>query len=172
MSVVIIMDTGRHAGHRAVADTLSSILEKNWEVHLVDMSGKEPMHEKFYEIVRCGPPFVITLDLAGFELKTELETPSLNSVPCRMAHILFEEIEEYAGILKERFNFSMFFYCREKVAEQIKGRYPDVPNIRGNDYLCETQREVRERDADEWLSDFLREAMVAAGGRAGKDGKS
>ena len=128
-TAVIVINTKNHPEHRESAALLYKALEGRMRIDTVDMAGAGMLHEKYFTIRSCNPLFVITLDMAGFELRTENDTFSYNQIPCRMMHLLFGELQEYETLLTGKFNFSMFFYGRRQLCEKIRACYPEIENV-------------------------------------------
>lgn len=132
---ILVIDTKKHPEHKKLAAVIKelvqsgNLLEGMIELGTVDMAQKLPLHEIYFQISSAMPEFVITLDLAGFELRTEGDGYSYNTIPCRMAHFLLGEPEKYREILAGEFNFSMFFYAAQKSCAAIQKEYPELLNV-------------------------------------------
>lgn len=132
---IIVMDTKKHPEHKALSEIIKEIvqsgnlLKENTKLRTVDMALEMPLHEKYFQICSGTPEFVITFDLAGFELRTENDGYSYNTIPCRMAHFLLGETEQYREILAGEFNFSMFFYAYPQSCQEIQKEYPELLNV-------------------------------------------
>lgn len=132
---VIVIDTKKYPEHKKMSGKIKEmvqsgeLLEGVTEMQVVDMAQAGPLYEKYFQICSYTPTFVITLDLAGFELRTEGDGYSYNTIPCRMAHFLFEAAEMYREILAGEFNFSMFFYAYPQSSKMIQKEYPELLNV-------------------------------------------
>lgn len=131
---IIVINTKLYPTHLEVASFLKKAIENSPPVpfltlHVVDMGQPLPLHELYNQIADLYPFFIITLDLSGFELRTDSDGFSYNRIPCRMAHILLKEAGNYTGQLSDCMNFSMFFYAFPTVCQSLKTQYPNLLNL-------------------------------------------
>lgn len=162
MKVVYIINSKKYAYHKQVLNDLMQIC--SGEVY--DMSDGCEHNVRYNQIAECRADVIITLDAAGFELRTGNDTLSLNSLYCRCAHILFGKIDSYGSDIKARQNLSMFTYISTRNnLEEVSKQLREVPNI---EYFCEYEykssdenrlRENRE-NLSKWWEAFCKSAMV------------
>lgn len=130
MKIVIVINTGEYKRHSKMGEVFSNVLrEKGYEINTIDLGKDISPHEKSGMIKQVQPHLIITFDMAGFELRTTLDSASYNVMPYRMAHILPGEYSLYSKWLQESMNFSMFFYAPVKTAEEIKKNHPEIENV-------------------------------------------
>lgn len=109
MKIAIIINSIRYKNHTEKAEIFKRVLgNKVNELLLIDMNSRLKDYEIFYQLRDYKPDLVITFDLAGFELRTELNDISLNILPCRMAHILFDKSYKYPELKSVLLNISHF----------------------------------------------------------------
>lgn len=129
MKIVMVIDTGRRPEHRKISDIYINALSVENDIYLVDMSSGKPWHVLFAEIVSYKCDLVVAFDCAGFELKTELNMLSYNTLTCRVAHI-FTDMKQKASDLSEQFNLSHFVYLPQGTGfEEFAGEHKNMPNV-------------------------------------------
>lgn len=143
MKIVIVINTKQYPSHAQRAALLQTELSERegYVVTLIDMGTNIPLHEKTYAISNESAKLIITLDMAGFELRNTMESASYNVMHCRMAHLLFGQYKEYEKWLDEIMNFSMFFFAEEKLCKQIQQKHSHIDNIRCVEYLTQLEDE-------------------------------
>ncbi len=104
-----------------------------WETKGLDFTADVPDYTCFRTMADYNPNLLVTLNLAGFSLKTDAEEASLNRIPCRMAHLMKHPYENYAkhnNVLSRTINFSMYFLTeKEETALQMQKQFPDIEHI-------------------------------------------
>ncbi len=136
MKILFVINSGKFAYHNILYSDLAEEFRNFWtdrtgdavELFCVDMNqintqGKA-LYELFYEIQDVNADLIVTLDCAGFELRTEGDGLSLNILPSRMIHILCGRKEMFREELSLRQNFSMFL-C--SMAGESFGEH--IPNV-------------------------------------------
>lgn len=167
MRTGIVINTKKYTYHSYLAALFETAASAHGEVKVFDMAETKPLHEKYYALAESGCNLLLTLDCAGFELRTENDTLSYNNFGCRMAHILLRSMQEYREELRQQMNFSMFvFSVKEEDVRSIKDRYPNIPNIElfpQIDYKekSEETKKISERIIKEWFLYLLEEAELS-----------
>lgn len=110
---------------------------------IYELDSKKPLHEHFYFINNTEADFYITLDLAGFEMKTDGGRLGYNLISRRMANLLLLPMKSYPSeILNSAMNFSMFFYtARKEELVLYKETYPELPHIIYSSYFSLQQED-------------------------------
>lgn len=128
---LIVIDGLQYHYHYDVGEILTSRLMKwGYICSTLDLSTGKKAHEYYKDIVNVGADLIITLDMAGYQFTTELETPSLNTISCRIVNIVFASLENLEHYFKLPLNFSMFFYCDDQEnIYKFNEKYPNVPNL-------------------------------------------
>lgn len=161
MKTIIVVREEMSSKYRNMTDSFRSALkERSIECHLITVNRKAPLHEQFYAIRDHKSQLIITIDLAGFEFRNELEGLSYNNLPCRMAHLLCDKYEVCPAELNMDLNFSMFFYTASKEqAEKIKEKYPNVENVKSMAELVDITNANKnvEKTAKDIIKQILRD---------------
>lgn len=156
MKIKIIINNGIYREHKIIAEAFEKeLLEKKYEVNIIDLGKDIPAHEKNGMIKQGQPHLIITFDMAGFELRTTLDSASYNVMPYRMVHILPGEYSLYSKWLQESMNFSMFFYATTETTEEIKKNHPETENV----YLTNTFSNPRWWDNDNTVRELVNQII-------------
>lgn len=157
IQTMIVIDSKKKTYHNRMAAELAEVADRYGSAQIYDMAKELPLHEKYYALKKSGVDFLVSFDCAGFELRTENDTLSYNNLDCRMAHILFRDMEEYREELKQQMNFSMFlFSMKQENVERIREHFPNIPNVEWMerpDYQGNT-KENHEKNREIWESWF------------------
>ena len=128
---LIVIDSSKNKEHEKLSHYLEESLEKaGWKVQSLDFKTEIQEFNSFRTMADYKPELLITLDLAGFCMKTDAEEASYNRIPCRMAHLLFSSYREYEEILARTINFSMYFFTGSReTALQMQKEFPHIEHI-------------------------------------------
>jgi hypothetical protein len=130
MKIVFVINSKKYFYHKDMLRQFLISAEKYGTCRIIDLSVGTAFHMIYDEIEQSGCDLLISLDLAGFEFRTETNTLSYNNLGCRMAHVLFRGMHEYREELRQQMNFSMFlFSMREEDVAVMNDRYPNIPNV-------------------------------------------
>lgn len=91
-----------------------------------------PEEEKLFmqELRSIEQKFLITVNLAGFELTTLRKGIFYNILNCKSLHLLTERHLKNEYLLAKQLSISMFFYCQgEHYYNFLKKTYPDIPYL-------------------------------------------
>lgn len=167
--IALVVNTEQYRYHKEVSELFRETICSFYPsimIELFDMAKTQVLHEMYFALRDYDPQQLISFDCAGFTLRTENDTLSYNLFGCRMAHILFQEMERYRGELRQQMNFSMFVYSmRERDVDAISARYPNIPNaslMERLEYkdLNEKTREKNREIIAGWYRMFEREAQL------------
>lgn len=106
-SVIIFNSKKPHSGV-SEAKYVSKVISQLCDVTLVDMASSKPLHEYFFELQNYHADLYITIELAGFELKTEADKSSFNIIHGRFFHIIKNEEAQYPELLEVKNNLAHF----------------------------------------------------------------
>lgn len=129
MKVLFIIHSRNNKKHTSIVDTYKQGMGAGNEYQVLDMACGKALHIIYQELQAARPDLVMTLDCAGFEMKTEMDSISLNKLTCRVAHLLFDAPYKYKNYLQEEFNLSHFFYFAvTSDLAKVQSMYPNLPN--------------------------------------------
>lgn len=131
-NTAIIIHTSQYPSHTDIAGMLVNTLSVfGVSCTVIDIGDGDALHKQFGRIKSQSPQLIISLDMAGTEMRTESGRLAYNQLPCRMAYFLLQPLDTYScDRLNQPFNFSMFFFTAgQSDAALLAERYPDLPNI-------------------------------------------
>lgn len=106
---VVVYNSRNDSGIAKVVDTIRDYM-KNYSknISLYDFKDRKLQHEHYFAIGKLNPDLIITIDMAGFEMRTETDKPSYNIMHCRLIHVLLHEREYYGEFADDRLTLSQF----------------------------------------------------------------
>lgn len=132
--VLIVLKSSDNQIHKELAYCLEKSFKKiGWTTDIINMEPQIFLFTYFQSMQKYQPDFLVSLDMAGFEMLTEAEEASYNRIPCRMAHLILSGYDNYRNVLEHMINFSMYFYTNTKLMEQQLRK--DFPHIEHVNYL-------------------------------------
>lgn len=111
VNTVIIYNSKSNKNSHYIAEHIRKLICNKCSVSMIDMAPCKPLHEYFFEIKNHHAKLHITIELAGFELKTEADKPSYNIISGRFFHIITKEETSYSELSDIKNNLSHFI-CR------------------------------------------------------------
>lgn len=129
--VMIVTDTQRTPELAKLGNCLrDSFQKRQWITEMLDFKPGINDYIYFRSIMDYKPDFLVTLNLAGFTMKTDGQETSLNRIPCRMAHLMFDSYRDFQDVLNHTINFSMYFFTNEqKTALALERDFPHIEHI-------------------------------------------
>ncbi|HKM35323.1 MAG TPA: hypothetical protein VJY54_11350 [Lachnospiraceae bacterium] len=145
--VLIVIDSCKKPECDKLGVCLKESFEKmHWMAEMIDLQPGVFEYTYFHSMIKFKPDFLVTLNLAGFTMKTDAEETSLNRIPCRMAHLMLHSYEGYEEVLKHTINFSMYFFTGLKeTALQMQTNFPHIEHISCLEELITLQKNKPEK---------------------------
>ena len=169
MEVLFLINTKKYGYHsRIIKDFTEAVCDNYLDANcrIIDFAEATPLHELYNQIISNKSDLIITFDYSGFELTTEGDTLSLNTVPAKMAHILFQNIDRYRLEISYRQNFSMFTCISnnddinnwKNVSENICNieKFPEL-NIASD---TEEVHISNKGNINKWINDFMKKLRI------------
>lgn len=130
MRTTIITNCRKYPYHKEILSLFLNEASKYGISRAFDMADKSiSLLEIYHQIEDSNCDLLISFDCAGFEFRTEINSLAYNTLSCRMAHILFQKMQEYGNCLKQQMNFSMFLFSMfDSDVSAIQEKYPNIPN--------------------------------------------
>lgn len=132
MKAIIITRVHSYPCHRVIAANIKQAMEELGIKGIeMDVYEEAQYPEQMKELQKDYGSLVITLDFAGFEALTEMNSLFYNTLPVKMVHFILTQQKDYPLGLNGRINFSMFFYSySEVITNELKEKYPHIENCR------------------------------------------
>lgn len=162
MIVLYLINSSKFNYHNEVVKEFTEIVPGE----VMEISEGRDSGAQYSDIEDRKPDVIITFDGSGFELRTVMDTLSLNNIYARCAHILFHKPSFYSHILDARQNLSMFTYIPYGPdVESLKKEYPEVPNLAAFPEFYykatdDNERKINSESIKTWWEEFKRDAML------------
>ncbi len=148
--LIILSNTTKFSYHTQITKALNNIISANlFSAHIMDFSDKTPISFISQQLSAESPDHIITLDLAGFELRTLTGECLLNTLPCKVCNIIWGDNPEYSNYLSGKLSLSMLFYDATGSDNQISSKYPNmryyyptskaIPTVSCNNFNTESE---------------------------------
>lgn len=125
--VIILSNINKFSYHeqiiKALKNTASPVLSGALITDISDKSNFSSVSDKLSS--EC-PDIIITLDLAGFELRTLTGECLLNMLPCKVCNIIWGNKPEYNAFLNGKISLSMIFYDATGQDNHLLSAYPNM----------------------------------------------
>ncbi len=125
--MIILSDTSNFPYHeqiiKALNNTAASALSG---ACIMDISDKNHLSSVSARLSAECPDCIITLDLAGFELRTLTGECLLNMLPCKICNIIWGNKPEYTAYLNGKLSLSMLFYDATGQDNNLPFTYPNM----------------------------------------------
>lgn len=125
--VIILSNINKFPYHeqiiKALNNTASPVLSG---ALIIDISNKSNFSSVSDKLSSECPDTIITLDLAGFELRTLTGECLLNMLPCKVCNIIWGNKTEYNAYLNGKISLSMIFYDATGQDNHLSSAYPNI----------------------------------------------
>lgn len=120
----ILVNTKRYPYHRNILSVLADHLFPNdTDISIIDLSQSN-ISALGQHLDAAAPDLVITLDLAGFEIRTYTGECFLNILPSKICNIIWGSKPEYENFLNGKLSLSMLFYDATGINHELSSVYP------------------------------------------------
>ena len=121
-SVFIISNISKYPQHATLIKLLTNTITQS---HHADINKTSPSVLS-QQLSLSAPDIIITLDLAGFELKTLTGECLFNTLPAKMLNIIHGDQPEYHNYISKKLSLSMLFYDMTGHDHQLPGKYKNM----------------------------------------------
>lgn len=165
MNIIVLSNTHKYPYHTQITKALNTIVFSNGSnAHIIDIkNANSPQFTQ--QLSSNTPDIIITLDLAGFELRTLTGECLLNMLPCKVCNIIWGDKPEYSKYLSSKLSLSMLFYDATGTDNQLPSKYPNMryyyPTSRAipTTTLNDTESEIIETIQNIW-NHFTKEVLL------------
>lgn len=86
----------------------------------------------YQRILAADPDLVFTIDLTGFNIKTDTDDIAYINLSCPNIHFICGSLEpERFACLAGKLSIAMFFYClNQEICSDLLGKYPEIPYLK------------------------------------------
>lgn len=121
-SVFIISNISKYPQHATLIKLLTNNITQS---HHADINKTSPSALS-QQLSLSSPDIIITLDLAGFELKTLTGECLFNTLPAKILNIIHGDQPEYHTFLSKKLSLSMLFYDMSGQDYQLPDKYKNM----------------------------------------------
>ena len=164
--IIILTESAKYSYHTTASRQIQSTLESDGHaVTILDISFCIPDHKYLQKINELQPDVLITLDLAGFQFRTQAGEIALNMLPTKILNLIWGNKPEYAGFLHKKISLSMLFYDVTGMNHHLPAIYLDLLYYKVLGVIppeASDSTQAREAFAQIW-ADFTREVLLSEG---------
>lgn len=168
MNIVILTNEKNYTYHKKVSSFLKSCLRQmKHDVSLLDINSAKYPHQCLQKLSSLQPDVTVTLDLAGFQFRTEAGENALNMLLTKNLNLVWGNRPEYAPFLSKKVSLSMLFYDVSQDSSFPADAYPNVLFVKAPGMMlpdCKTpEDETHNQNLFELIwKDFLEETLLMA----------
>lgn len=149
MNIIVLSNNRNYPYHTQITKALNTIVSSNGSnAQIIDTSDKTSLSGLSLQLSSHTPEIIITLDLAGFELRTLTGECLLNMLPCKICNIIWGNKPEYKNFLSGKLSLSMLFYDAAGKDNELPAQYPYLryyyPAAQGISTASNSNNEVAE----------------------------
>ena len=166
MNIVILTNEKTYSYHKEVSSFLKAqLIQTGHEAFLLDISGYH--YQCLQKLEALKPDIIITLDLSGFQFKTQSGENALNMQLTKNLNLIWGDRPEYAPFLSKKVSLSMLFYDVSEDGSFPAQAYPNALYVKSPGHLlCSIKTpgdETHNRHLFERIwNDFLDETLLAS----------
>lgn len=124
--ILIVTNTVSYPDHASLSRMLCAALAASGNVATIDVNSFTYDHQCYSAIQDFQRTVLITLDLAGFCLRTQSGECALNLLHCKCLNFIWGEKPEYQSYLQGKLSLSMLFYDVSGEDHNLPERYPNM----------------------------------------------
>lgn len=150
--IIILTESAKYSYHTTASRQIQSTLKSDGHTAtILDISFCMPDHKYLHKINELQPDVLITLDLAGFQFRTQAGEIALNMLPTKNLNLIWGNKPEYTPLLNKKLSLSMLFYDVSGTDSRLTELYPNLLYYRFSESI------------DSFLqiwADFIREVLL------------
>ena len=127
MQIILLTNTSQYVYHTTVSHIIQSVLASfSHQVTTLDIDDFTYSHQCLAKITSLAADVIITLDLAGFHLRTQSGENALNMLTSKNLNLIWGNKNEYASYLQKKISLSMLFYDVTGTDNHLPEQYPNM----------------------------------------------
>lgn len=127
MEFIILSDTYTYPYHEHIIKALVPLVSAgDSNAQIIDITDKTSLPDISRRLAATSADCILSLDLAGFELRTLTGECLLNMLPCKICNLLWGNKTEYTEYLSGKLSLSMLFYDATGKDNQLPLKYPNM----------------------------------------------
>ncbi|MBD5464731.1 MAG: hypothetical protein HDR22_02755 [Lachnospiraceae bacterium] len=110
--------------------------ELDMETIFFPLKGKGN-HSTYESLKKLDADYLLSFDMAGFEMDTLQEVCAYNILYAKQIHILFQNEQKYREYLLQDMALNLFFFLSdEELLQKCKQEYPHILNLEAMPFLA------------------------------------
>lgn len=110
-NILILINPAQYTYHATLSHMIQNFLQtETYVAAIFDISSCKRNYECLEKINQLQPDVLITLDLSGFQFRTQAGEIALNMLPTKNLNLVWGNKAEYAPLLTKKLSLSMLFY--------------------------------------------------------------
>ena len=164
LNIIILMESSKYNYHITVSNMIHSVLQADKNIiSILDLNSFKHDYECLHKIMEVQPNVLITLDLAGFGIRTQTGETALNMLPTKNLNLIWGNKLEYASFLNKKISLSMLFYDVAGIDNHLSQIYPNLLYYKALDKLPVAELNLPQtiKNFQHIWTDFVREALLS-----------
>lgn len=167
--LVIVWEESKQSSFGSLIKQVMKIgKELDMEAYLFPIKGKGT-HKVYEQIKERDAHYLLTFDMAAFEMSSLQEVPVYNILYAKQIHILMENDQKYRQYLQQDLALNLFlFVTDERLLQQYKQEYPHILNMEAMPSLATGKKlTVKQQETNyaalKWVMEKVYQEVEAAG---------
>ena len=129
--IIALTQSSKYVHHTSIANCFQKLPAfQNYRLITIDISDTAVSHKYLAKINSYDPAAIITLDLAGFQLRTQSGEAALNMMSAKIMNLIWGERPEYNAYLSGKISLSMHFFDCLDFFPAMTELYPNISYYR------------------------------------------
>lgn len=125
--ILILTNTEKYHYHASISKLITKLpCFASYQLSLLDTGSSQNSRDVIPQISSLSPAIIITLDLAGFQYRTQLGEIYLNMLPAKILNLVWGNKKEYATWLTKKLSLSMHFFDCSATPCPLADIYPNI----------------------------------------------
>ncbi len=165
LNIVILLNTAKYHYHTKLSRMMQSFLcTESHTVAVLDINSNKRDCEYLEKINTLQPDVLITLDLSGFQFRTQAGEIALNMLATKNLNLIWGNKEEYSLFLNKKLSLSMLFYDGTGTDHHLPQKYQNLLYYKAFSPLIHTASTATpDMDQEQFQhiwQDFTQEALL------------
>lgn len=166
MNVTILTNQTQYPYHSPIAYLIQNLLNKpNYTLSILDINSEKYDHLCLKKLKELSPQILITLDLAGFNFRTQAGENALNMLTTKNLNLVWGNKAEYSSLLLKKISLSMLFYDATGKDNCFLQQYPNLQYYKtSGQFYIDTTAKTNMDNEKAFLyiwEDFKKEALLS-----------
>lgn len=125
-NLLVLTNISAYTYHSRLSQFIETAFSSHYCVTIIDIDSFSYDHQCYSAIQAVHPTILITMDLAGFRLRTQSGECALNMLNCKCLNLLWGNKPQYASYLNGKLSLSMIFYDLSGEDHMLPAHFPNM----------------------------------------------